>query len=122
MAKFKTDSLLTDPALFAFPDDSAALEKFIKRMYVMDKEMSPVDTVLEKTVGSLEELQLKTNILAFDLRAAQEDIEIYSAKLSANTFKREFPNLWNEPTHSRPIQQILEFFFSQREYNATVLP
>ncbi|WP_316791022.1 mechanosensitive ion channel domain-containing protein [Pedobacter frigoris] len=109
VAKFKTDSLLTDPSLFAFPDDSAALVKFIKRMYVTDKEMSPVDTVLEKTVGNLEELQLKTNILAFELKAVQEDIEIYSAKLSANRFKREFPNLWDKPTQSRPIKQILEF-------------
>lgn len=107
--KTRIDSLSNDPSLYAFPSDSVGLIKFAKRMFVTAKEMAPIDTALEKASAALEELQLKTDLMAYDLRSAQEDIEIYSARLAANTFKHEFPNLWNKPASSRPFQEILNF-------------
>lgn len=107
--KFKIDSLSNDPSLAAFPSDSVDLIKYVKRLFVTAKEMAPIDSALEKATATLEELQLKTDFLAFELRSAQEDIEIFSSRLSANTFNREFPNLWDKPAYSRPLQEILSF-------------
>ncbi|WP_316813733.1 mechanosensitive ion channel family protein [Pedobacter heparinus] len=108
-AKLRIDSLSNEPSLYAFPSDSVDLIKFVKRMFVTVKEMAPIDSALEKAVTTLEELQLKTDLLAFEIRSAQEDIEIYSTRLSANTFNREFPNLWDKASNSRPLQEILSF-------------
>lgn len=107
--KFKIDSLSNDPSIFAFPDDSVSLMKFVKRMYVAAKEMAPVSKELEKATANLEELQLKIDLIAFDIRSKQEDIDIYSSKLSANTFKREFPNIWDKTLTSRPVDEVLNF-------------
>jgi potassium efflux system protein len=107
--EFKIDSLSNDPSVFAFPNDSASLIKFIKRMFVAAKEMAPISTELEKATANLENLQLRTDLMAFDIRSKQEDIEIYSSKLSVNTFKPEFPNLWDKPLTSRPVDEVLNF-------------
>jgi potassium efflux system protein len=107
--KVRIDSMGTDPSIYAFPSDSATLLKFVQRIYVAAKEISPVDTAMNKTITSLEALQLKTDLLEFEIRSAQEDIEIYSLELSQNTFKREFPDIWDAAANSRPLDQILEF-------------
>ncbi len=107
--KYRIDSMGTDPSIYAFPSDSAALVKFAKRIYVVVKEVGPVDTLMNQTITSLEELQLKTDLLEFEIRSAQEDIEIYSLGLSLSTFNREFPNIWNAPASSRPLNEIIKF-------------
>jgi potassium efflux system protein len=107
--KFRIDSLSNEPSIYAFPSDSVGLIKFVKRMFVTAKEMAPTDTALKKATANLEELQLKTDLIAFELRSAQEDIEIYSSRLSAHTFKQEFPDIWNKPASSRPVKEILDF-------------
>lgn len=107
--KFKIDSLSNDPSIYVFPNDSASVIKFAKRLFVAAKEMAPLDTALEKATANLEELQIKTDLIAFDILSAQEDIDIYSSRLSSSTFKREFSNIWDEPSSSRPIKEIISF-------------
>lgn len=107
--KFKIDSLSNDPSIYAFPEDSISLIKFAKRIFVTAKETAPLDTALEKATANLEELQIKIDLIAFEILSAQEDIDIYSARLASNTFKREFPNLWEKATTSRPLTEILRF-------------
>ncbi|SMC38514.1 mechanosensitive ion channel family protein [Pedobacter africanus] len=107
--KLKIDSLSNDPSVYALPSDSAGLIKYVKRMYVTAKEMAPVDSALEKATASLEELQLRTDLMAYELRSAQGDIDIYSSRLSAQTFNQEFPYLWTPPSKSRPFAEILAF-------------
>lgn len=107
--KFKIDSVSNDPSVYAFPNDSAGLIKFAKRIFVTAKEMEPLDTALEKATANLEEFQLKTDLIAFEILSAREDIEIYRSRLSSNTFKRDFPNLWEKATTDRPFSEILSF-------------
>lgn len=107
--KLKIDSLSNDPSVYALPSDSAGLIKYVKRMYVTAKEMAPVDSALKKATASLEELQLKTDLMAYELRSAQGDIDIYSSRLSAQTFNQEFPYIWTRPVQSRPFSEILAF-------------
>jgi len=111
--KFKIDSLSTDPSIFAFPDDSLSLVRFAERLYVAAQEMAPISSELEKVTANLDELQLKIDLTAFDIRSKQEDIDIYSSKLSANTFEREFPNIWDKARTSRPVKEVLNFSFDK---------
>ncbi|MDR6781552.1 potassium efflux system protein [Pedobacter africanus] len=107
--KLKIDSLSNDPSVYALPSDSAGLIKYVKRMYVTAKEMAPVDSALEKATANLEELQLRTDLMAYELRSVQGDIDIYSSRLSAHTFDQEFPYIWTKPVKSRPLAEILAF-------------
>lgn len=107
--KFQIDSVSNDPALYAFPNDSAAIIKFAKRVFITAKEMAPIDTALEKATANLEELQIKTDLVAFEILSAQEDIEIYRSRLSSDTFKRDFPNFWEKASIDRPFSEILSF-------------
>ncbi|WP_316818119.1 mechanosensitive ion channel family protein [Pedobacter nyackensis] len=107
--KYKIDSLSNDPSIYAFPEDSVSLIKFAKRIFVAAKETAPLDSALEKATANLEELQIKTDLIAFGILSAQEDIDIYSARLSSSRFEREFPNLWDKAITSRPLGEILSF-------------
>lgn len=106
---FQIDSLSSDPSLYAFPEDSAGAVKVIKRLYVTAVAVSPVDSALEKAAGIVEEQQLKTDLLLFDINSTREDMEIYSGHLSSQSFQQEFPFIWQDPIFSRPLSDILRF-------------
>ncbi|MEZ2442936.1 mechanosensitive ion channel family protein [Chitinophaga sp. RCC_12] len=106
---FQIDSLSTDPSLYALPDDSADVIKHIKRMYVTAKEIVPLDSALDKIAAIIEEQQLKTDLLLFDINSTREDIEIYSTHLASQSFQQEFPFIWQDPIFSRPTSEIIKF-------------
>lgn len=103
------DSLSTDPSLYALPEDSADIIKHIRRMYVTAKGIVPVDSALDKIATIIEEQQLKTDLLLFDINSTKEDIEIYSGHLSSQSFQKEFPFIWQDPIYSRPLKDIIKF-------------
>lgn len=106
---FQIDSLSTDPSLYEFPEDSADAVKAIRRLYVTAVAVSPVDSALEKAANIIEEQQLKTDLLLFDINSTREDIEIYSSQLSAQSLQQEFPFIWQAPIFSRPLSEIIRF-------------
>lgn len=106
---FQIDSLSTDRSLYAIPEDSADAVKAIRRLYVTAVAVAPVDSALEKAAGMIEEQQLKTDLLLFDINSTREDIEIYSSQLSGQSFQQEFPFIWQSPIFSRPLAEIIRF-------------
>ncbi|CAL1518829.1 mechanosensitive ion channel domain-containing protein [Chitinophaga sp. MM2321] len=106
---FQIDSLISDPSLYTFPDDSADVVHHAKRMLVTAMEMSPIDSALNKATTLIEEQQLKTDLLLFDINSTREDIDIYSSHLASQSFSNEFPFLWQDPIFSRPLKDIIRF-------------
>jgi len=103
------DSLSSDPSLFTFPEDSVDVIKHAKRMLVTAMEVSPIDSALDKATTLIEEQELKTDLLLFDINSTREDIDIYSSHLANQSFEKEFPFMWQPPTFSRPLPDIARF-------------
>ena len=105
--RVKIDSLQGDSLVYSFDADSLKIANYIKRLVVIVKELSPVDSSLNKALASTEALQVKVDLTVFELRSLKEDIDIYSFQLSNKSLTREFPYLWEKPIFSRPFSEIV---------------
>lgn len=105
----KIDSLLNDPVIYAFPNDSVPLAKYLSRLKVIVSQADPSDNALNETLASAQDLQNETDYLLFTLKSTQEKIESYRNQLSNINLKREFTNLWDTVGYNRPFNEILKF-------------
>ncbi len=109
----RMDSLLSDPAIYIFPQDSVALVKYLSRLRVIATQGNPSDNALNETLTSMQELQTETDYLLFNLKISWEKIESYRDKLSNINFRREFANIWDTVGYARPYSEILLFSFAK---------
>jgi len=107
--RYKMDSLLSDSMIYAFPSDSGAMRKYLSRMLVVVKEGNPTDNALNEVLDKIQDVQNHVDDLLFDLKAANEEIESFRARLSQHTFEREFVNIWDSIGFSRPLSEIFRF-------------
>jgi potassium-dependent mechanosensitive channel len=107
--KDKLDSLSSDPALYNFPSDSAGIIKFAKHLFILNKEIGPVDSSLKSAFAITEELQLHVDMMVYDLRAFNEDIEIFRSNVGERVLDRELPNIWESSGFNRPMNEIIRF-------------
>ncbi len=113
--KDKIDSLSGDTSLFALPSDSVAIIKYGKRLMIVDREVHPIDSTLKMAVANAQELQLKVDLMVFNLHSLGEDIEIYRTNLASKVFEQEFSAIWDPVTFSRPMEQILGFSIAKEK-------
>jgi hypothetical protein len=72
-------------------------------------EIGPVDSSLRIAVANAQELQLKLDLMIFELRAASDGLESFAAGLAHRVFNREVPNLWDSVGNTRPVDEIFVF-------------
>ena len=109
MYKDKMDSLTSDSSLYKFPSDSLAILKYVQRLDVVNKEIRPVDSSLRTGVLIAQELQLRMDLMVFELRSLSEDIELYRSKVSAGVLNRELPGIFAPAGSNRPIKDLIQF-------------
>jgi small-conductance mechanosensitive channel len=107
--KDKMDSLTSDSSLYKFPSDSLSILKYVQRLEVVNKEIRPVDSSLRAGVFIAQELQLRMDLMVFDLRSLSEDIELYRTKVSYGVFNRELPGIFAPAGSNRPIKDLIQF-------------
>lgn len=105
--RYELDSLLSNRALFKFPQDSADLKKYLRQLVVVAYEAQPVDTVLKQAESNVQTLLTNVNLTAFKLQSGLEEIELFKKTLGENGFKRDFDNIWGPDSYARPFNQIL---------------
>ena len=92
--RFQLDSLSSDSAMFAFPDDSTSMMKYLQKLIVVAYEISPIDSTLKKAMRDVQTLQTQVNMQVYRIAGTQEEIESYQRTIYRNTFNREltFPS------------------------------
>jgi potassium efflux system protein len=106
----KADSLSADSSLLAFvPEDSAGLDVFAKKISVIIKEISPIDSALGESIAEMHKIQYNVDLAAFELQSLREEIVIFSNEVSGKALSKEFPYLWEPIKHTRPFGEILHF-------------
>lgn len=105
--RYELDSLLSAPALFKFPKDSATLTKYMRQLVVVAYEAHPVDSVLKQANGNVTSLLNDVNLTIFKLQSSLDEIVNDQTELANNAFKREFANIWVTDRYSRPFNEIL---------------
>ncbi len=103
------DSLASDSSLYNFSLDSAVLVNYIDRLLTLASEIRPTDSVLKRAIANIENLQKHVNQLENKLHSGLDEIENYRQQISKKTFYREFANLWDPKSFSRPIREILNY-------------
>lgn len=111
----RIDSLSADSSLYTFPLDSAGSAQYLKKMFVVARELAPTDSALRKTIISLQEFETAMDLRIFDIRAKLEDIQKLRADQIAFTFKQEFPHLWVSPGFFRPFGEILHYSIAKEK-------
>jgi potassium-dependent mechanosensitive channel len=107
--RFTIDSLSSDSALYDFPDDSAAIENYRKKIIVSANTLLASDSLIKKNLVNVQLLQTKVNLELNQYISRLEEIEHYRKELSDHTFKRDFPNLGDSISFERPISEIISF-------------
>ncbi len=111
----RLDSLQADSVLYAFPNDSLEIARYLDKIRVVVRDFGPLDTSLNETLSTTSSLQLRTSLLLHELREAQEDVEVFRAELSRHTYKREFNNIWGEVGFSRPFSEIISLSIAKEK-------
>jgi potassium efflux system protein len=105
--RYDLDSLLSNQAIFRFPQDSAGLKKYLGQLVVVAYEAQPVDTVLKQAESNVQTVLTHVNLTAFKLQSSLEEIELLKKNVDRNLFKREFGDIWGAEGYVRPFDQIL---------------
>ncbi|MDP9076862.1 MAG: mechanosensitive ion channel [Bacteroidota bacterium] len=105
--RVKIDSLYSDSLLYSFSPDSLSVASFINRIRVVVKETAPVDTSLNRNLVNVQALQLKVDLMVFEIQSLKEDVDIYTNNLSGKLLNKEFPYLWEPIGLFRPFGDIL---------------
>ncbi|KIC94203.1 hypothetical protein OI18_13445 [Flavihumibacter solisilvae] len=103
----RIDSLSADSALYTFPLDSAQVIQYFNRLKVIARELGPVDTLLRKSIASLQHLQTSYDMTIVDIRTNLEDVERFRRQQDSRIFRRDFSNLWHPPSPHRPLSEII---------------
>lgn len=107
--RYRMDSLLTAPELFKFPTDSLELVDYLRNLVTVAYEVAPVDTALKQTGRNVQYLLNGYNMEINRLQISIEEIEHNEQAIANATFRREFSNIWGEPSYYRPFTEIFTF-------------
>ena len=107
--KFRLDSLSADSVLYEFPADSATFSEYLNTLFLTAAEIAPADSAIQRSIENVQGLQVQLTLQVNKLSKALEKIDARRAALSANTFKREFVNIWTPVPYIRPLSEIMEF-------------
>jgi small-conductance mechanosensitive channel len=101
------DSLSADTTLYQFPSDSAVLMKYMQQLVVLAKEVSPVDSAIDKSLESTQKLQNRINYSIYEIHSTQEDVEGFMRELHGQSLSRELPNIFTPFNTKQSFRQIL---------------
>ena len=107
--KFQLDSLSADSVLYEFPSDSTSFSEYLNTLFLAAAEIAPADSAIQKASENVHGLQIQLSLQVNKLTRALEKIDASHAALSANTFKREFANIWTTTAYKRPLIEIINF-------------
>ncbi|MES2454178.1 MAG: mechanosensitive ion channel domain-containing protein [Bacteroidota bacterium] len=105
--RYQLDSLLSLPDLFKFPVDSVVLSGYIQQIRMVSLETHPIDSALKQTAMTTQHLLDEVNLQVLNIQASLEEIALYQRKMAVGMFNREFNNLWEPLSYSRPFPEIL---------------
>ncbi|SFN30107.1 Mechanosensitive ion channel [Chitinophaga sp. YR627] len=105
--RFQLDSLTSDSAMFAFPDDSATLMKYLQKLIVVAREISPIDSTLKKAMSDVQTLQTQVNLQVYKIAGTQEEIESNQHTIYRSTFSRELS--MSDDTVYQPFRETLRY-------------
>lgn len=107
--RYRMDSLLTAPELFKFPTDSLDLVDYLKSLVTVAYEVSPVDSILKLSGKNVQHLLNAYNMQINRMQIGLEEVEHHEQFIASETLRREFNDIWGEPSYYRPFAQILKF-------------
>jgi potassium efflux system protein len=105
--RYQLDSLTSLADLFKFPKDSAVLYKYIQQLRVVALEVSPIDSVLERSHNSTQEILNQVNLRVLNLQISLEQIAHYQSEMGAHILRKDFANIWEKVGSYRPFGEIL---------------
>jgi potassium efflux system protein len=105
--RFTLDSLSTDSLLYTLSSDSAKIISYLKKLQISNLSIGPADSLIDRTIYNLQNMQARIDPLVFELNFASESVEAEKESLSRLLFKRELNGFWHPLSTTRPFGEIL---------------
>jgi potassium efflux system protein len=104
--RYQLDSLLSIPALFAFPSDSTALAGYLQQILAVAEEVHPIDSSLKQAALKVQTLQTHVNRLVFKLQSGLEEMAQYEQDIVKSGLTRESDNIWSSKNETATFKEI----------------
>ncbi|RYG07744.1 MAG: mechanosensitive ion channel protein, partial [Chitinophagaceae bacterium] len=115
--KYQMDSLSSVKALFAFPTDSVKLSNYIQALYILAKDVAPIDSIIDQSVQQTQILQTRANFQTYSLENSLAEIQVHQKLLSNQLLIREFSPLGGPTLPSLSFKQTVDYSLQKSELN-----
>jgi potassium efflux system protein len=115
--KYQLDSLSSIRALFAFPQDSVKLSKYIQALFVLAKEVAPIDSIIDQSVLQTQALQIQANLQTYSLENSVDEITVYQRQMADHLFRKEFAFIWEPAAAFTSFGKILDYSVQKTKLN-----
>ena len=115
--KYQLDSLSSVSALFAFPQDSVKLSKYMQGLVVLAREVSPIDSIIDQSSLQTQGLQNQANLQLYSLENNLDEIALYQRQMSNDILKKEFDPIWALAESIISFRHIINYSFEKAKLN-----
>ncbi|MXV50484.1 mechanosensitive ion channel [Pedobacter sp. HMF7647] len=103
------DSLASQPLIYQLPKDSADLLHYEKKLQTITIELTPNINLLNSTLNSVRNLQIRVNRSVIRYSSDLNEIENFRKNISSSSLNREMPDLWASVAFARPFSEIITY-------------
>lgn len=111
----KLDSLLMDSVMYIVPNDSVALIRYFQRLSVLNKDYEPVRIPLKTALDSIEQLEIKVNLIKFSLESDIAETESQRKELFGKIGILEVGTFGRGINNDRPFREVVAFSLGKAE-------
>ena len=111
----KLDSLMMDSVLYIVPNDSVSLIRYFQRLILLSKDFKPVEIPLKTALDSVEQLEIKFNMIKFSLESDIAETENQRKILYEKIGVIETGTFGKGIDKSKSIEEVIAFSFNKAE-------
>lgn len=115
--KYQIDSLVGTKELFKFSTDSVKLSKYLQTLFVLAKEVAPVDSVIDHSILQTQSLQNQANLQAYSLENSLDEIALFQRQMLNHLFEKEFAFIWKPTEPYTSFGQVMDYSMQKGKLN-----
>jgi potassium-dependent mechanosensitive channel len=103
----KMDSLYSDTAIYLIPSNTVKQINYLQKVSLIIAEIGTVDSNLNKTLSSVQELQFRVDVMLNQLQLDLGEIDLFIKNAATGITGREYANIWSDSGYSVTMGEII---------------
>jgi len=113
--QYHIDSLFMDSVLYIVPNDSVALIRYFQRLILLNNDFKPVNIPLKNALDSIEQLEIRVNMLKFSLESDIAETESQRKALYQKIGIIETGTFGQGASNDKSIWEVFAFSYKKAE-------